>query len=694
MRARALVQHGNSSSKPLNPSAPVIAGTPAIGNTLTITPGGGGGPVVSYQLYRDGILVGTVTNGYVFVSADIGPLLTVKALGPGGLSAASNVISFGLAARVASLNILRDFSNQTLSGAQISAWADAGGGTFGTLNGVISAPFQVRFLGKSALQFGNGQTTLMRAASSGTLNDLNGSGSFHRWYILRPDAGIQSEDDVRNCDQVFGDTNTYYSIGFQKAAGTIYLNGGYHNGTAWKQVVATPSSAPNAQLACTQGAWILVEEKWDSVGKVYSLQVGNNAAQSVSVGGTGVPAFTGGIDMGRNWQTEYANFSIAAVVGAKAIQSAGVVSDVRAYLTNLYLSRVDYTPVLADLWGNGDTSTRFNYPVYSSEAMLVGDTNASYIVPNLTIFSQTIDASNNMEFNVAVGVGSDSPTHWTTLAANVNGLSTDGTGYMVVSLPPIALPGTGTRRVWVISPAHGTGIFYEVQSLQLSPGSTWTPVPQPSSGALLALETMGGSSLGNSNFFGWYYINGVRQDAGYLTARNAVLGHLAQAIAGQSPGTILLYSPQTNDFRNGTSASDAALQAQLLVSDVKAAAPGWKVLYYSLLPLTNFATQAQAAWSTSEMTGAWAGGADKVVDGQTIQTLADIADNTHPYLTGTKKSYDKIVSDVRDLGRSGKMIWMLGNSLACGSAMYSPQRKVYVNPNIEGLPGMLRLNGW
>lgn len=71
------------------PSAPTISGTVLAGNTLTITPGGGGGTVSSYTLYRSGVSAGTVSSGYTFVAADIGTI-TVRAVGPGGTSSDSN----------------------------------------------------------------------------------------------------------------------------------------------------------------------------------------------------------------------------------------------------------------------------------------------------------------------------------------------------------------------------------------------------------------------------------------------------------------------------------------------------------------------------------------------------------------------------------------------------------------------------
>ena len=71
---------GFGGSPLLAPSAPSIAGAVTIDGTLTITPGAGGGPVASNNLYRDGVLVGTVVSGYTYVAADIGPSLTVKAV--------------------------------------------------------------------------------------------------------------------------------------------------------------------------------------------------------------------------------------------------------------------------------------------------------------------------------------------------------------------------------------------------------------------------------------------------------------------------------------------------------------------------------------------------------------------------------------------------------------------------------------
>ena len=670
------------------PTSITASGTVSIGQTITIAQTGGSSGQYVY-LYRDGIsarslgtMPASLSTTYTVTDQDIGPSFTFVING-----VTSNALVYaGPAASLTSIGILRDSTHQTQSGAQIAAWADAGGGSFGTLNGVVSSPYQTRFLGQSALQFGNSQTTQMTAASSGTLNDLNGSGSFHRFYVVRPDAGIQTESDVRNCDQILGDANTYYSIGFQKSAGTIYINGGYYHSGAWHQLTLTSA------LAMTQSTWYLVEEKYDNSTGTYSIQVNDNGFVSTTTGGV-PPSLTGAISVGKNWQNEYANFSVAFIGGSKALQSASVTADIRAYLKWLYLTRVDYTPVTADWWGNGYATTRNNYPIRSSEALLVGDTTSSTVRANITIYSTPVNSTNDMEFNVAMATGSDSPTVWTTVQTSITGTHTDGTGWMTATLAPMSIPGTGTRRVWIIPPAMGSGIEYTVQSLQIDQSTTWTPVAQPSTGALLALDAMGGASLGNSNIFGYYYISGVRQDGGYATARTACMARLTQATSGQSPGTVVCFTPQTNDFRNSILASDAALQAALLISDIKATLPTWKVVYVTLCPLAaSFA--GQSAWRTTEATGAT--GADLVVDGSTVWDVTDVSsDGVHPYLSGSIKAKAAIISAVQSLGRSGKMIAMwCGNSLTCGSAMYSSSNQNYVHPNIEGLPALLRTAGW
>ncbi len=74
------------------PGAPTISGTVTIGGTLNIV--AGTGTTTSYALYRDGVSAGAVVSGYTYLAADIGPSLTVRALGPGGTSAASNAVAY------------------------------------------------------------------------------------------------------------------------------------------------------------------------------------------------------------------------------------------------------------------------------------------------------------------------------------------------------------------------------------------------------------------------------------------------------------------------------------------------------------------------------------------------------------------------------------------------------------------------
>lgn len=682
------------------PSPPTISVTPSIGSALTIVPGAR--PGTSYVLYRDGIAVGPVVSGYLYVAADIGPSITVRAVRNGLQSKPSNALVWaGAQASLANITAIRDTNAQTISGAQVASWADDGGPyTLGTLAGFGTSPLQERYLGLSGAQFLAANSAAMQpspTASGNLLSKLLGATglAFHQFYVLEVGNVTRTNADIRDAEVIWSDSNTYFALGLQKIAGTIYLNAGYYSGGAWHQC-----TTPDPKLVVTAGSKVLVELKFD--GTTLSLQVNNQGFATAAVGGA-APSLTGTLLMNRGYLNQYGNFSLFYMAAASSVQSATVTANMRAYLTNLYLTRVDYTPLLADVWNNGDTSTRFNFPVYSSEVMLVGDTDAANIELNITIYSQTIDASNDMEFSIGVATG-PGPDAWTTMNAIVQGVHTDGTGWMVLTLAPIALPGTGTRRIWLISPAHGTGIFYEVQSLSLDAGKTWTPVTPPLTGPTLSLETMGGASLGNSNYFGWYYIAGVLQGGGFATARAACLGHLTQAIAGQAPGTILLFSPQTNDFRNWylgtglTQPSDAALQAQLLVSDVKATAPGWKVVYVTMCPLTyvgNWTEANQDGWRAYEASGATAGGADLVIDGKTVWTQADVsADHVHPYLSGSEKARTVIANAAIAVGRSGRLIWMLGNSLACGSAMYSPTYQAYAYPNLQGLPALLRLSGW
>ena len=126
---RALVSIGLGGSSPLlAPSAPTISasGGVSIGQALTIVDGGGG-PTTSRVLYRDGVAGPTVTSGYLFVAADIGPSLTVKAVGPGGTSGASNAVQY-----VASGALWLKDTGISATAGNIDSWANSGtaGGSF------------------------------------------------------------------------------------------------------------------------------------------------------------------------------------------------------------------------------------------------------------------------------------------------------------------------------------------------------------------------------------------------------------------------------------------------------------------------------------------------------------------------------------------------------------------------------------
>ena len=124
----------------LAPSAPSIAlaSTFTIGATITITPGAGGGPPVSFAEYADGVATGrtvAATGGavsYTIVAGDIGPAVTFKAVNAAGTSAASNSLAYSYASVTAvvdvfEINTLTPGLIATLTGAKAGISLTAAG---------------------------------------------------------------------------------------------------------------------------------------------------------------------------------------------------------------------------------------------------------------------------------------------------------------------------------------------------------------------------------------------------------------------------------------------------------------------------------------------------------------------------------------------------------------------------------------
>lgn len=84
-RRRSVRALGGFASLPFNISLPTIAGTTAVGDTLTVTPGAWGGspaPVLTRQWQRDGVDIASETGlTYVLVHADLGTDITVEETG-------------------------------------------------------------------------------------------------------------------------------------------------------------------------------------------------------------------------------------------------------------------------------------------------------------------------------------------------------------------------------------------------------------------------------------------------------------------------------------------------------------------------------------------------------------------------------------------------------------------------------------
>lgn len=702
----------SSGSVGVRPAAPTISGTVTIGGTLTVTPGTAGVPSIqTFRLYRDGLSAGAIASPYTYVAADIGPSLTVTTINAAGESDASNTLTWaGVAASLASGNILRDETAITLSGGAASAWSEAGGFAFDKLDSLMAGPSVVYCQGRQALKFDSASTQAMQAHTNGvpgTLDDLCGATSFHRFYVIRPDAVTDTSADIRDAECVFNDPAvTAYGFGFQKIAGTIYCTGGFVQ-TAMKQ----PTNSANN--ACTQGAWILVEEKYDHASTTYSVRVGTNTAVSVNTGGAMTPSRAGRVVMGRNYLTQYANFTLAFVAGAKAVQSAGVTADIRAFLTNRYLTEVELQASQATSWGNGDTTTApIGFPDgrYSSDSMIVVDTDATTV--RLAVgFEGTfgVTSANWREHQVAIGVGVSPNVVWSGLdpmtlvpAPYPVGQAT----YERRVYAPVSLPGAGTRRIWIVNPTRlstGTGAYVTVQQAMFSAGATVTPVAQPSSGCLFASDAVDDTS--QAPMFGWYVLSGVRQSAGgYDTARTASLLRWTTMISGQATGTFLVWSPHTNDLRNGATASDIGAQAQWICEDLLATYPTWKIIYVTLLPLrtVDYSQATQTAVSAAEIAGATTGGAHAIIDGQSAfwshtQGVAGGigGDNVHSYLDGITAAAPIIAARVAALGRSGKMIVnACAGIMGAFPAREAPGSEVFVPTNARSMSALLRKSGW
>lgn len=92
--------YGNVGVAPSNTTPPVIAGTGAVGSTLTCTPGtwsGAPAPTKSYQWLRDGTVISGATGlTYLLVAGDAGANIAVRETASNVVGSA-NVVSNAIA---------------------------------------------------------------------------------------------------------------------------------------------------------------------------------------------------------------------------------------------------------------------------------------------------------------------------------------------------------------------------------------------------------------------------------------------------------------------------------------------------------------------------------------------------------------------------------------------------------------------
>jgi len=537
------------------------------------------------------------------------------------------------------------------SGQQVASWASSGGPV---ATGYVVSPWRDYYEGSPAARFDRDLGTAMVC---GTLADWLPTSTPRTTLVRVGDvqlSGLKADGsiDVRDAEPLWQDTGTtYYTLGFVRQGGGVFVVGGIYAGGAWHQTDVDP-----ARVSVIPGHWHRITETFD--GTTYTLQVDDRPAITRTIGGV-PPSLTGDVRLGINYHGQHASFTLAQVGGT--MPTPRVV--------------VQPTP-----WGNGEGAMFGGRPSASSGAMLVVDTDASDAVLDVTIYAASgITATNAPEFSVVVETDTGyGPTHRTVVAPPT--ITGDWMDYSTAAIP---LPGTGFRRVRVVMPAHGSGIRLTVQALRFPAGSFAGVVPEPVSRPLLALETMGGGSLGNGNTTGFRVVGGVL-DPDYEATRDAHIWRMMAATEGHAAGTLLAYSPQTNDLRNAVTPSDAQEQARVYCAALKAARPDWRLVYVT----TQTISLSAAAFRAAEAAGASAGGADVVVDGSTLLPPIGLCDGTHPW----QRYSAGIATALASQCVPGRMAWMSGCSLACGSAMLDDG--TWCVPMAEGIPALMRSMGW
>lgn len=286
------------------PGAPTISGTPSVGGTMTIA-SGGGGPHTSYSLYRGGVLVGTITTPYTYVVADVGPALTVKDVGPGGTSAASNTLQFSLP----TANIAGDWDSYTA-------------GHYHLTSGLVDTAYDQSGAGNDLTQ--------SNAAHRPAIASAGGPDAVHDAFNFALLAGASVS--LRKNAMGLGSAITVYSV-TQVPPNLGYISGGANADTRDTFVtggnIDLYAGSNACAVAATTGTWIVDAAVYNGASSAHSINGGTQA--------TGNPG--SGTDAGHVWGGQFADVSSNCLqekavrqIVYNAAHSAGTVADISAYL--------------------------------------------------------------------------------------------------------------------------------------------------------------------------------------------------------------------------------------------------------------------------------------------------------------------------------------------------------------------------
>lgn len=300
------------------PSAPVISGTVTIGGTLTITPGAGGGPVTSYTLYRDGVSAGTITSPYTPVRADVYPTLTVKAVGPGGTSAASNTLTWAVPA-----GRTTQFAAAGISGSPIDSWANAGSAGGSVSATLTTRPAQATINGLTCADFDGSNDVMTGGPALSNIIKSDGS-RYTVCAVMRPDALTGASTSGFNMRAMVADATNgvFYPI----LTDTSGILGGHFQVTDHK----------TAEIAVSAGTVYYVEVSYDGTNIVMRC---NGTSQSVAAGS--IATLTGLLKLGANYASAvFIDATLAEMWIFNVKLSSGDLADCQAYLLNRFPSAV------------------------------------------------------------------------------------------------------------------------------------------------------------------------------------------------------------------------------------------------------------------------------------------------------------------------------------------------------------------